>query len=92
MGTVKRSAVVTLVGIAVLIGLAVYLTTAQASNRCQVCVTFKGRSNCAAAAGSSAQDAREGAQTTACGLLASGMDESIACGRVQPDSVQCRTR
>jgi len=38
------------------------------------------------------QDAREGAQTTACGPLASGMDQSIACGRVQPDSVQCRTR
>ena len=88
----KRSTVVTLVGIAALAGLAIYVTTSQASTRCQVCVTYHGRSNCAAAAGANEQDAKEGAQTTACGPLASGMDESIACGRVQPDSVQCRIR
>ena len=83
---------VTLVVIAAIAGLAIYSTTSQAGNRCQVCVTFNGRSNCAAAAGTTEQDAREGAQTTACGPLASGMDQSIACGRVQPDSVQCRIR
>ena len=88
----KRSTVVTLVVIAAIAGLAVYSTTSQAGTRCHVCVTFNGRSNCAAAAGTTEQDAREGAQTTACGPLASGMDQSIACGRVQPDSVQCRSR
>lgn len=88
----KRSTVVVLVVIAALAGLAIYSTTSRAGNRCQVCITYHGRSNCAAAAGQTEQDAREGAQTTACGLLASGMDESIACGRVQPDSVQCHTR
>lgn len=88
----KRSTVVTLLGIAVVAGGAVYLTTARAATRCQVCITYHGHSNCANAAGQNEQDAREGAQTTACGPLASGMDESIACGRVQPDSIQCRTR
>ncbi len=88
----KRSTVVTLLAIAVIAGLAIYSTTSQAGHRCQVCVTYHGRSNCATAAGATEQDARDGAQTTACGPLASGMDESIACGRVQPDSVQCRTR
>jgi hypothetical protein len=88
----KRSTVVTLIVIAAIAGLAVYRTTSQAGNRCRVCVTYKGRGNCATAAGATEQDAREGAQTTACGPLASGMDESIACGRVQADSVQCRTR
>jgi hypothetical protein len=89
---VKRSTVVTLVVIAAIAGLAVYSTTSQAGHRCQVCVTFKGHGNCATAAGKTEQDAKEGAQTTACGPLASGMDESIACGRVQADSVQCSTR
>ena len=88
----KRSTVVTLVVIAGLAGLAVYSTTSQAGNRCQVCLTYHGRSNCATARGKTAQDAREGAQNTACGPLAQGMDESIACGRVEPDSVQCNTR
>jgi len=89
---VKRSTVVTLAVISAIAGLAIYSTTSQASHRCQVCVTYHGRNNCATAAGTTEQDAREGAQTTACGPLASGMDASIACGRVQPDSVQCRTR
>lgn len=88
----KRSTVVTLVVIAAIAGLAIYSTTSQAAHRCQVCVSYHGRSNCASAAGKTEQDAREGAQTTACGPLAAGMDESIACGRVQPDSVQCGTR
>jgi hypothetical protein len=83
---------VTLVVIAAIAGLAIYSTTSQAGHRCQVCVTYHGHGNCASAAGPTEHDAREGAQTTACGTLASGMDESIACGRVQPDSVQCRTR
>lgn len=88
----KRSTVLTLVGIVALAGLAVYSTTSQAGNQCRVCVTYHGRSNCAKAAGATEQDAKEGAQTTACGPLAQGMDESIACGRIQPDSVQCRIR
>ena len=88
----KRSTVVILLVIVAIAGLFFYMATAHAANRCQVCVTYHGRSGCATAAGSTEQDAREGAQTTACGPLASGMDESIACGRVQPDSVQCRTR
>jgi len=89
---VKRSTVVTLAVIVAIAGLALYSTTSQAGHTCRVCVTYHGRGNCAQAAGTTEQDAREGAQTTACGPLASGMDQSIACGRVQPDSVQCRTR
>jgi hypothetical protein len=74
-------------------GLVVMLmTSGQTANRCQVCVTYRGKSNCASATGSTDKSAQEGAQTTACGILASGMDESIACGRIPPDSVQCRTR
>lgn len=88
----KRSTLITLIVVAAIAGLFFYMTTARASSSCQVCVTYGGRSNCASAVGQSEADAREGAQTTACGPIASGMDESIACGRVQPTSVQCRTR
>lgn len=70
----------------------VLMTSGQTTNRCRVCVTYRGKANCATATGRTEQAAREGAQTTACGTLASGMDESIACGRVPADSVQCRTR
>ncbi|OFV88114.1 MAG: hypothetical protein A3J75_04445 [Acidobacteria bacterium RBG_16_68_9] len=70
----------------------VLMTSGQTANECRVCVTFHGQSNCATATGSTEQHARDGAQTTACGILASGMDQTITCGRIPPDSVQCRTR
>ena len=89
---VKRSTVVALIVVIAIAGLFFYMTTARASTTCRVCVSYGGRSNCATALGPNEADAREGAQTTACGPIASGMDESIACGRVQPTSVQCHTR
>jgi len=90
---VKRSTVGTLLGVAIVVGgMFLLMTSGQTANRCRVCVTYRGKSNCATAAGQTEPQARQGAQTTACGLLASGMDESIACGRLAPDSVQCRTR
>lgn len=91
-GLVKRSTLIVLIVVIAIAGLFFYMTTARASTTCEVCMTYGGRSNCATAVGSNEADAREGAQTTACGPLASGMDASIACGRVQPTSVQCRTR
>ena len=89
----KRSTIGTLVAVVLVAGLFfVLMTSGQTANQCRVCVTYNGKSNCASATGQTEQSAREGAQTTACGILASGMDESIGCGRVQPDSVQCRSR
>jgi hypothetical protein len=91
--SVKRSTIGTLLSVVAVAGLVlVLMTSGQTANQCRVCVTYRGKSNCASAAGQTEQNAREGAQTTACGTLASGMDESIACGRIPPDSVQCRTR
>ncbi|PYO25438.1 MAG: hypothetical protein DMD73_14355, partial [Gemmatimonadetes bacterium] len=68
------------------------MTTARAKVRCRVCVEFRGRTTCATAAGATEQAARAGDQTTACGPVASGMDEQIGCGRTAPTSVQCQSR
>jgi hypothetical protein len=69
-----------------------YLSTAHASEQCEVCMQFNGRSNCAKAAGRTVDQATEGAHTTACGPLVSGMNETIACQRTPPVRVQCKTR
>ena len=69
-----------------------FMTNARAKVQCRVCVEFRGRSNCATALGPTEQAAREGAHTTACGPIASGMDEQIGCSRTPPASVQCGTR
>ena len=88
----KRSTGITLVVIAAIIALFFYMSTARATQECSVCVEFNGRSNCATAAGRTAAEATETAHNTACGPVASGMNETIACGNRAPVSVQCRGR
>ncbi len=87
----KRSTLITLAVILVVIALFFYMSTARATEQCTVCMEFNGRSNCATAAGHTAAEATETAHNTACGPIASGMNETIACGNVAPVSVQCRT-
>jgi len=58
---------------------------------CSVAVAFAGRENSATASAASEADAAREAQTAACGPLANGMNESIACGRTPPISRHCRS-
>lgn len=88
----KRSTVITLAVIGAIIALFFYMTAARAGEECTVCMEFGGRTNCATAAGTTTAEATETAQSTACGPIASGMNESIACGNRPPLSVQCRTK
>ena len=84
-----------LVGAAIAILFVAYLlwsTLASQRSECRVCVAFKGRQNCATASAASHADATRNAQTTACGLLASGMNDAIACGNVVPQSAECKTK
>lgn len=57
---------------------------------CEVCVQFAGGNRCAKASGPDEKTASETAQTAACGPLARGMDQTIACGRLVPTSVSCQ--
>lgn len=88
----KRSTLITVAVIVVVIALFFYMSTARATTECRVCVDYQGRSNCATAAGHNAHEATEGAHNTACGPIASGMNETIACGNTPPRDVQCKTR
>jgi hypothetical protein len=88
----KRSTVYTLAAVLGVAALFFFMTTARAKEQCRVCMEFRGRTNCATAVGATEQAAREGAQSTACGPIASGMDEQIGCGRAQAVSVQCQPR
>jgi hypothetical protein len=58
---------------------------------CTVSIEFRGERRTATASAASENDAVEQAQTAACGPMARGMDESIACSRVAPAARQCRT-
>ena len=88
----KRSTLFTIAAVIAVVLLFFYMTTAHANQECNVCVEFQGGSNCATALGSSVGEATETAHKTACGPLARGMNETIACGNRAPVSVQCKGR
>ena len=88
----KRSTLYSLAVVFAVGALFFVMTTSRAKVQCRVCMDFRGRTNCATALAATEPAARHGAQTTACGPIASGMDEQIACGRAPPASVQCQRR
>ena len=57
-------------------------------NRVEVCLTFNGRQACRIASGPTLAEATRTASDNACALVASGVTETMACGRIQPDSVK----
>ncbi len=56
---------------------------------CELCVTFRGQTQCRRGSGADDAAARDAAQKAACAVMASGMNESIACGNTPPTNVRC---
>lgn len=88
----SRNRILTIIAIAGFVALLLYNTLSAQKATCEVCVEFNGGRNCATASHESEKEATHSAQTTACGPLASGMNEQIACSRRPPVTTQCRTR
>jgi hypothetical protein len=72
-------------------GFLLWSTLASQRVECTITVAFENGRNTATASAASESDATREAQTAACGPLATGMNESIACGRIPPIQRQCRT-
>jgi hypothetical protein len=75
-------------GAIVLLGVLVYSTIQQTSQRYEVCVTFKNATHCATASGSSYDQAVRSAQEIDCQLLSNGRDENMVCLDRPPASVR----
>lgn len=76
----------------VVLGAFLLWSTLQAQkSACTVCVAYKGGRNCAHATAETPKEAQRSAQTTACGPLARGMDQSIECDNIPPVEVHCTT-
>ncbi len=87
----KRSTLIT-IGVVVVFGaFLLYGTLTSQKYACTVSVTYLGRSGTATASAASQQDATQQAQTTACGPITSGMNESIACSNTPPARTECKT-
>jgi hypothetical protein len=86
-----RGRTITLVVLLAFAAFLLWSTLASQRVECSVTVAFAGSRNSATASATSEPDAIREAQTAACGPLARGMNESIACGRIPPISRQCRS-
>jgi hypothetical protein len=82
----------TILFIVAFIGFLAWTTLSAQKVSCTVCVEFNGKSNCASASHSDTVEAARSAQTTACGPVTSGMNETIACGNRPAVSKSCHVK
>jgi hypothetical protein len=76
-------------GAIALVGVLAYSSVEQTREQYEVCMSFKGASHCATAAGSTYNQAVRSAQEIDCELLSNGRDENMVClgnpvGSVRP--------
>ena len=86
----NRGKLLTLLAVLAFAGFLLWSTLSSQRVECTVTVAFNNAQNSATASAAFEVDATREAQTAACGPLAHGMNESIACGRIPPVSRQCR--
>jgi preprotein translocase subunit SecF len=70
--------------VAVILAIMVYSSLSLAATRVEVCVEFKGVTTCKIARGATQEAAVRTAIDNACGEMASGVTDSLACTRSQP--------
>ena len=69
--------------------LIVFSSFRQSQVTCEVCVAYRGASQCRTASGATREDAMRTARDNACTFLSSGRTESILCSNIKPVSVTC---
>ncbi|HEY8106332.1 MAG TPA: hypothetical protein VIE46_09505 [Gemmatimonadales bacterium] len=87
----RRSTLLTLLAAAAFAAFLFYSTLNSQRVECTVTTEFQGRRNEATASGATPDEAERQARTTACGPIAHGMDETIACTNRPPAHRACRT-
>ncbi len=86
----RRSTALTLAALAAFAAFLLYATLSTQRVECRVAVEFQGRRGVATASAATAGEAEREARQTACGPLARGMNETIACTNTPPLQRECR--
>ncbi len=85
-----RRKLATAAGLALFAALLWYGAHQQERVECDVCFTFKGRSECRVGRGETQAVAIASANTAACAVLGSGVTDAMKCSVLAPDSARCR--
>jgi hypothetical protein len=83
----KKPVLVGILIVAAILGIMVYSSMNLAAHRVEVCINFRGIENCKTARGATQEDAVRTAITNACGEMASGVTDSMACTRLEPSKL-----
>jgi hypothetical protein len=83
----KKPVLVGILIIAAVLGIMAYSMLSLSSHRVEVCIAFNSRTVCKIARGADEQTAIRTAIDNACGELASGVTDSMACTRSQPTKI-----
>ena len=82
-----------LVGAILLLGVIAWVLAGSMGtdqHTCEVCMEYKGASQCRTVAAATVDLAREGAIQNACAFISGGVTESMACHREKPVSEKCQ--
>jgi len=71
----------------IVLGVIVYSTLTLTKHRVEVCIQFNGKTNCKTASAVSEEFAQQTAVSNACGEIAFGVTETVACQRSVPVKV-----
>jgi hypothetical protein len=85
----KNVKILAIAGFMLLVAIIIYSSMGLSQVTCQVCITYRGRTECRAAQGANAEEAQRTATDVACTFLSSGMTDSIACGNTPPSTLMC---
>jgi hypothetical protein len=85
---VKKSALLGILFLLAFAGFVVYSTLNVGRARCEVCISFQGRSACRTASARSRELALRTATENACAQIAAGVTDSNQCQNTPPDSVR----
>ncbi len=84
----RKLALLAAAGFLLLAGIMTWMMLSGRRHRVEVCMEFRGQTICRAASGPTRAEAVRTATDNACGLLASGMTDTIQCGNTPPKSVR----
>lgn len=85
----SKTAIISLIFLALVAVLVVTSLTGVHEVTCEVCITFNGQTVCRTGQGRTREDAQRTATESACAMLATGMDQRIECGKTEPSSMSC---
>lgn len=84
----RKLAFLAVTGFLLLAGIMTWMMMSGRRHRVEVCMEYRGQTACRTASGPTREEALRTATDNACALLASGMTDSMQCGRTPPKSVR----